>query len=192
MKTKQHLIEDIKKLAMEKVSEPKLLEFSLEKGKELADYYNANQDIVHIGLCLMDIKLKEALALNKQSQHIKMAVDFAKEFLKEYDISDDEKEDIINCIEAHHKTTPFKCVEAEICANADCYIFIHPIGVFTYMELLMKRGKSLNERISQLRSKLQEKHEIVSLDKVKNELEENYQMFLKIFNNTLENSSSKD
>lgn len=185
MKTRQQLIEDIKKLAIENVSEPKLLEFSLKKGQELADYYNANQDIVHIGLCMMDIKLKEALALNKQSEHIKMAVDFAKDFLKEYDISDNEKEKIYNCIEAHHNKVPFKCTEAEICANADCYIFIHPIGIFTYMELLIKREKSLEERTIQLRNKLEEKHQIISLDKVKEELEDNYQMFLKLFNDTL-------
>ncbi len=186
MKTKQQLIEDIKKMAIENVSEPKLLEFSLKKGHELACYYNANQDIVHIGMCLMDIKLKEALALNKQPQHIQMAVDFAEYFLKEYDISDNEKAKIINCIEAHHGKVSFQCIEAEICANADCYIFIHPIGIFTYMELLIKREKSLDERTMQLRNKLEEKHKIISLDKVKDELEENYQMFLKIFNDTLE------
>ena len=129
MKSKDQLITDIKDIAIKNVSEPKLLEFSLDKGLELANYYNANPDIVYIGMCFMDIKLKEALSLNKQSEHIKMAVIFAKDFMKDYDISNDDKEDIINCIEAHHKTVPFKCLEAEICANADCYIFIHPIGV---------------------------------------------------------------
>ncbi len=185
MKTKQQLIVDIKKIAMEKVSEPKLLEFSLKKGRELAEYYNANQDIVSIGVCFMDIKLKEALSLNKQPEHIKMAVDFATEFLKDYDISDAEKEDIINCIEAHHKTIPFKCIEAEICANADCYVFIHPIGIFTYMGLLIKRGKSLNEQVLQLHNKLQEKHNVVSLDKVKDDLEDNYQMFMRLFDSII-------
>ncbi len=187
MKTKQQLIGDVKKLAMEKVSSPKFLEFALQKGKELADYYNANYDIVCIGLCLMDIKLKEALALNKQPEHIKMSVEFACEFLNNYDISDKEKEDIINCIEAHHGKVPFQCIEAEICANTDCYIFIHPIGVFTYMELLIKRGKSLNEQILQLRSKMEEKHGIISLGKVRDELEVSYQMFKKLFDNVLYN-----
>lgn len=192
MKTKKQLITDIKKLAMENVSDQKLLEFALKKGKELADYYNANQNIVCIGLCLMDIKLKEALAQNKQQEHIKMAVDFAKKYLNNYDISNEEKEDIINCIEAHHKTIPFKCIEAEICANTDCYVFIHPFGVFTYMNLLIKRGKNLKEQILQLQNKLQEKHKIISLDKAKDELEENYQMFSKIFSSTLENLSSEE
>lgn len=140
----------------------------------------------------MDIKLKEAISLNKHKEHIKMAVEFAEEFLKMYDVSDDEKEAIINCIEAHHKTVPFKCLEAEICVNADCYMFIHPIGVFTYRELLIKRGKSLKEQILQVQSKLQEKYKFISLDKAEVDLEENYQMLLKIFKNVLEDLSSDD
>lgn len=181
MKSKDELINDIKNIAIKSVSDPKLLEFSLDKGLELASYYNANPDIVYIGICFMDIKLKEALSLNKQPEHIKMAVEFAKEFMKDYDISNDYKDDIINCIEAHHKTVPFKCLEAEICANADCYIFIHPIGVFNYMGLLNRRGKSLSEQVVQLQSKMKEKHNIISLDKAKEDLEDNYQMFMKLF-----------
>ncbi len=185
MKNKQQLMIDIKKLAIEKVSEPKLLEFSIKKGNELALEYGADPDIVFIGLCFMDIKLKEALALNKQSEHMLMAVNFAKDFLKMYVITDEEKKAIINCIEAHHKTIPFQCIEAEICANADCYVFIHPFGVFIYRELLIKRGKEIKEQVIQLQNKLQEKYQIISLDKVKEELEEKYQMFLKIFNSIL-------
>lgn len=36
MKTKQELICDIKKLAMENVAEPKLLEFGLKKGERIS------------------------------------------------------------------------------------------------------------------------------------------------------------
>lgn len=54
MKNKQQLMIDIKKLAIEKVSEPKLLEFSIKKGNELALEYGADPDIVFIGLCFMD------------------------------------------------------------------------------------------------------------------------------------------
>ncbi len=110
-----------------------------------------------------------------------MSYEFAKEFLKDYDITEEELDKIMNCIEAHHGGVPFTCIEAEVCANADCYRFIHPIGVFTFAEVLVKRGTDLEEQIKQLKYKLEEKHKIISLDQVKEELEEDYQMFSKLF-----------
>lgn len=185
MKSKKQLLEDILELAKQNVSMPELLEFTIEKGEKLSNFYNVDKELVSIGICFMDIKLKEALAQGKQKEHMNMASEFAKEFLKDYDLTKREFEIIINCIEAHHGTIEFDCIEAEICANADCYIFIHPKGVFLYTGLLAKRGKSIQEQIQQLKNKLEEKHNILSLDQAKKELEEYYQMFIKLFNENI-------
>ena len=161
------------------------LDISIKKGIMLADIYKANKVIVLFGILLMDIKLGEAIKNNKITEHTKMSSDFAKEFLEKSDFSNLEKEKIINCVEAHHGKIPYTCIEAEICANADCYRFIHPVGVFTYAFSLAKRTDDYIERIKNLKYKLNEKYNILSLPKAKEELKEYYEMYLKQFNEIL-------
>ena len=157
------------------------LAISSDKAEMLAKEYNANMDIVKFGVLLMDIKLSEARKLNKPAEHVKMSSDFARDFLKKSDFNDEEKEKIINCVEAHHGKIPFTCIEAEICANADCYRFIHPLGVFTYSAMLANRTDNFLEQIKGLKYKLDEKKGILSLPKVKEELDSYYEMYSKQF-----------
>lgn len=159
--------------------------FTSQRG-ELAQVYQANQEIVLIGICLMDICLSEAMKEGKQKEHVKMSADFSKQFLKNYDIPEEEYEKIINCVEAHHGDVPFTCIEAEVCANADCYRFISPIGVFTFLGVVAKREMGFLEQIEQAKMKLEEKHAILSLDRAKEELEPSYQMFVKLFHEVLD------
>ena len=186
MKDKKELYEDALLIARENIPPSKIhLDISLKKGKMLAEEYKANVDLVLIGIVLMDIKLSEAMKLNRGPEHPKMASDFAKEFLKDYDLTDTEKNIIINSIEAHHGKVPFESIEAEVCANADCYRFIHPMGVFEYASILAKRDLTFIDQIKSLKFKLEEKHNILSLPKAKEELEEYYNMYLKQFNEIL-------
>lgn len=187
MKTKKQLIKECLELARKNIPPaPKHLEISLAKGGELAQVYQANQEIVLIGICLMDICLSEAMKEGKQKEHVKMSADFSKQFLKNYDITKEEYEKIINCVEAHHGDVPFTCIEAEVCANADCYRFIAPVGVFTFLGVVAKREMGLLEQIEQAKMKLEEKQAILSLDRAKEELEPSYQMFAKLFHEVLD------
>ena len=186
MKSKKELYEDALVIARENVPPSKIhLDISLEKGKMLAEEYVANVDLVLIGVTLMDIKLSEAKRLNKGPEHPKMGSDFAKEFLKDYDLTDEEKNIIINSIEAHHGKVPYNSIEAEVCANADCYRFIHPMGVFAFAGTLAKSDLPFVEQIKSLKFKLEEKHSILSLPKAKEELEEYYNMYSKQFDEIL-------
>lgn len=186
MKSKEQLVNDAFELANETIpTSTKHIYVAFDMGDELAEHYNADKDIVKIGLYLMDIKLKEARKTGRKSEHDLMAVEYAKEFLKEYDLTKEEYEKIINCIEAHHRKVPFNSIEAEICANADCYRFIHPMGVFAYEEVLATKLTDINEIVAKLQAKLEEKHEIISLEKVSDDLEEYYQIFSKLFNTVL-------
>lgn len=182
MSGKEKLLEDVLNIAKENVAMPEILDFSINKGVELADYYQVDKKIVSISICFMDIKLKEAKQKGKIEEHITLAVEFAKKFLKEYDLTAEEVDKIINGIEAHHGKVPFRYKEAEVVSNADCYIFIHPLGVFQYINLLAKRGESIKSQVEQLKGKLEEKYQLLTLDKAKEELEEYYQMFQRIYN----------
>ena len=191
MKNKQELIKDAFNLANETIPTTKEhIYVAFKKGEELADIYKTDKDIVKIGLYLMDIKLKEARKLGKKKEHDILATQFAREFLKDYDITKEEYNKIINCIEAHHKKVPYECIEAEICANADCYRFIHPKGVLAYESFLAAKIDNLEEIAEKLRSKLEEKHKIISLDKAKEDLEKWTQIFRKMFDE-ITNTSTK-
>ncbi len=179
------IIQEARKYAIseiEKFGTPILPHFKISENRaiELAEKLNANKKIIQVGICLMDLKLGQALKENKLSEHVTMSVESSKEFLDKFDIDDSEKDKIINCIEAHHKTVPFRYIEAEICANADCYRFIHPRGFFAYLALLGKRYSSFEDCLNQAEKKLDEKYEILSLDICKDELEGFYKTFKKL------------
>lgn len=160
------------------------LDISLEKGIWIAEKLNANIDIVKIGVCLMDVKLGQAFHEKKIPEHVKMSSLAAKEFLSSYSCDHNTTENVINCIEAHHGKIPFKTIEAEITANADCYRFISPKGVFFYFTVLGRRfGDDLPKILDTIESKMDEKMAIVSLPLVKEDLEpiyKNFKVYLKM------------
>ncbi|MBU0953774.1 MAG: hypothetical protein KKA90_05165 [Nanoarchaeota archaeon] len=150
------------------------LEISEKKAIELAEQLGADKKIVQVGTNLMDVKLGQAIKENKREHHIEMSAEATRDFLNNFELSDKERQKIINCVEAHHGTVPFKSREAEICANADCYRFIHPKGFFAFLLLLGKRGGSFAECLARAEEKMEEKHNTLSLDICKKELEHYY------------------
>lgn len=186
LKSREQLLQDAFRLSEENIpTSPQHIHVAYQKGKMLADFYRADKLIVLVGLYLMDIKLKAVRKLGRKSEHVAMAVEFTREFLKGYDITLDEVNKIINCIEAHHGAVPFQCVEAEICCNADCYRFLSPTGVFSYFAFLSKKMDLVEEIISKVNSKMQEKYKLISLDVAKEELENYYFSFVNLFEKIL-------
>jgi len=131
---------------IEKFGVPHLIHFEIAEKKaiQLAEKLNADKEIVQIGVYLMDVKLGQAMKEGKLSQHVEMSSRAGKKFLEQFDLDAVSKNQIINCIEAHHGMIPFGSVEAEICANADCYRFIHPRGFFLFLAMLGKRGSKFS------------------------------------------------
>ncbi len=189
MKSKEQLVTDALELAKNTVPLYEILDFVIAKGKELAEIYKGDKDIIIISICLMDLKIKDAREKGDITLHTQLAADFAKDYLKNYDISENDKQKIINCIESHHGKIPFSCIEAEICTNADCYVFIHPKGVLNYTKLMNKRNMSFEEQIQQLNFKLQEKYKLLSLNKTKEELEKYYNLLNNLYKTILEEIS---
>ena len=186
MKSKNQLLKDALLLAKSNIIPSKeLFDICYINLSKICKKYNADETLTTIGLCLMDIKLGEAIDKNMLNMHVKMSSDFAKKFLKDYDLTKEETEKIINCIEAHHKDISFSCIEAEICANLDCYRFIHPVGVLAYANILNEAKLSMKNQTIELKKKLKEKHDILSLDYVKQELEHYYLEYEKQFDEIL-------
>ncbi len=156
-----------------------LFDISEKKAIELGEKLNADKIIVQVGICLMDIKLGQAIVENRLAQHVQMGVEAAKVFLDKFKIDEISKEKIINCIEAHHNDVPYTCIEAEICANADCYRFISPKGVFISLISASKRYDKFEDCLNWVEMKMDEKYNILSLDICKQELEGYYQTLKK-------------
>lgn len=161
---------------IEKYGLPHVIHFEISEKKagELAEQLHADKKVVQIGIYLMDVKLGQAFQDDKVAQHVHMSADAAKEFLNKYNLDDLSQQKILNCIEAHHRDVPFVCIEAEICANADCYRFIHPKGFFLYLTILWKRKSDFLSCLLEAEKKLDEKYSILSLDLCKQELEPYY------------------
>ena len=79
--------------------------------------------IILLGVYFIDLKLGQAITEKRLADHIQMSADAAKVFLENEGVDQDTIEKIIDCIMAHHGTLPYQSLEAEICANADCYRF---------------------------------------------------------------------
>lgn len=147
----------------------------------------ADENIVKIAVALMDSKLPEASSKGIPKQHTSMAVEATKEFLKEVDfLSDEQKQNIVKCVEEHHGVDNFYSVESEIVCNTDCYKFLHPKGVFDYCSILGRRHNNLNKELTQLEYKMDEKYGALSLDIVKEELEPYYRSFKELISKTKE------
>ncbi len=173
------LIEEARNYALSEIKKygtPSLLHFEISEKKalELAVQLKADITIVHIGACFMDLKLGQAIKENRQTEHCTMGVTATSTFLDDHGVKGRNKEKILNCITAHHRDVPFTCIEAEICANADCYRFIHPKGFFIYLTMLGNRGLSFAECLNSAEAKLEEKKKILSLTICKKELEGYY------------------
>lgn len=184
------IVQESKKLALSEIEKFKLpdlvhFEISEKKALELTDKLGADKKIVQIGIYLMDLKLGESFRNGSVSDHVQKGIDVAKKFLEEFDIDEISKKKIINCIEAHHGDVEFGCIEAEICANADCYRFIHPRGFFAYIALLGKRFDSIDDCLRQAEVKLDEKKKILSLDICKEELDDYYKEFKKMIQESI-------
>ncbi len=183
----QYLIDqvsDLAKIEMEKYKVPSKVHFSMaiSKGKQLARLLGAREDLVALGTILMDIKLGEAYSLNQLGLHVHMSLEYAKQILGDSDaLTGPEKEIIYNSIEAHHGAISHTSLESEIVTNADCYRFIHPMGVTWWNATLGTRTDNILEILKQLDLKLEEKWQLVSLPIVKKELEPYYLQYKNLF-----------
>ena len=97
---------------------------------------------------MMDLKLPEALSNGNPKQHKLMVIEATENLLKEVNVlNDEQRQNLIKCIEEHHGVDEFYSIESEIVCNSDCYKFIHSKGVFDYCSILGRRFNNLNKEL---------------------------------------------
>jgi hypothetical protein len=153
---------------------------SNDKWQEVAQNLWADKNIVMLWTILMDLKIGECLKEGKLDEHITRSSQAAQEFLQQFDLSHDVLQKFIACIESHHGAEKYTCLEAEICANVDCYRFLHPRGFLAGIVLFGREEPNLDAVLTLMDSKVDEKYNTLSLDICKQELEPYYQEFKKL------------
>ncbi len=181
----KNIIKEAEILALSEIKKyniPKKEHFLLsnEKGQKLAESLGADKEIVLLGTMLMDLKIGQCIKENRLEDHIKDSSLAAQNFLKQFNIEDNIFKKIISCIDQHHGSKNYFCLESEICANADCYRFLSPEGFFHGLLIFGNRHSDFTEALNNLEKKIDEKYEILSLDICKKELEANYNNFKKL------------
>jgi len=158
------------------------VEFVNDKGQWLANKLRADKNIVLLGTLLMDCKLGQAYKEGRLKDHIEMSRQKAEEILSGDDkITDEEKENILNCIKQHHGADKFYSLESEICCNADCYKFASIKGAVGSIK--NHRDMPLNDMVKLFMDKAEEKWKALSLDICKNELKPQYKAIKEFFGN---------
>ena len=171
------------KAEIEKFGTPHIFHYELsnQMGQEVANKLHADTFVVALGTRLMDLKLGEASSKNLRKEHVRMSSDAARELMVGQGLDLLMIEKVCNCIEAHHKDVPFNFLEAEICANADCYRFLTVKGFLAYLLVSGSRKTPFNEAISFGESKFNEKLAILSLQICKDELKQDIDELKRIF-----------
>jgi len=159
-----------------------LTEITIKKGLEFAEKLKADSKIVILGCYLMDIGIGKAVQEGNVKEHVKMSIEIAKEFLNKFDLDEEYKEKIINCIAAHHGEVEHICIESEIVKNADNFRFLDPRGIAIEIYYAYRQGRNLNQILEVLKNKVEEKYNLVTLDICKKETEENYRIIKEFLN----------
>lgn len=182
-KTLKNLLQEVDAFAIaeiEKYGLPPLFEYHEVNtiGERFARRLGADILVVQLGTRLMDVKVGEAVKKNIFPEHIAMSAQVARNFFEKYKLDPEVADKVLNCIEAHHATVPYTCLEAEICANADAHKFLLP-KLFIRRMYEHTGFRTVKEALDLQLQKMEEKHKIASLDICKKELDENYELLSK-------------
>ncbi len=166
-------VEEMALAEIERYGFPTLWNFhtSNQKGVEIAEKLGADKFVVQLGTRLMDFKLGEAIASGRIAEHVKMSAEAASRILVDLKVPARQADKVMNCIEGHHKQVSWNCIEAEICANADCYRFLLLKNWLNVLYDLKEEENDFTKSFDHAVSKFNEKLAILSLDICKKELE---------------------
>jgi len=153
-------------------------------GKKLAKIYKVDEDFILACLNFMDVKMGEAFLSNRIKDHVQMSLEATLLVLKPINLDKKLIKKISDCILSHHGVKQYPSIEAKICANADCFKFLHPRGVFAFIASLGKRGMAFEDILKYTKEKLDEKIVIISLPEVKQEAKDYYSLLSRLFEKT--------
>lgn len=159
------IIEELKtELSTKSTPGPILDEIMFRRLEEFSKGLDHNHDLLMVGAILGDIRIDEAKALGNIESHVELAMEYAQEIYKKYDISEEDQEVINEVISTHHGGEQ-KFNESKIYKNADNFKFLETRGCMHFFGALYSQydAQGLSKAASTVKGKLEEKLNLTDL-----------------------------
>lgn len=174
------LIEDIKELLADLCKDDRVkyhIDPVVNIACDMAKRLNADIQVVEISAYLHDI----TKITGERKNHHLTGAKYAEDFLKKYDIEQEKVEQIKNCIKKHRGSSEFnrETIEEKIIATADAVAHIkHPLTLF--YAWYGRRQCQIDEGADGIMHKLERSWDKIEFEYVKKELEEEYNILIKM------------
>ena len=157
-----------------------LTEIAVAKGKQLANRYRADEELVLASLYLAHTIFSGTIRDRIQKNHEKLSAKFVKKYLDNWKVPDEKKQVILNAIEAHHDKVLCRSKVAEVMKNAEGFKFLTLKGALVYLHDLGGRGLPYDLAVSEVIRKMQQKLSYLSLPEQKKEGKRNFASIMKV------------
>lgn len=159
---KEELIGPLLKLLYSKPAPSKTLnDITFNRLIELESLNIVNHRSLWIGAIIADLFIYEARKAQDLKTHLPLAIEFAKQFIKEKKILNNEGSIILEIIETHHGGAQYH-IESKLFKIADCHKFLEPAGLIDLISDYYKNeGNTLSESITLANNKLYEKFNLI-------------------------------
>lgn len=161
-----------------------LTEIAVAKGKQLARLYKVDEALVMASLYLAHTIFSDKLRDRIQKNHEKLSSNFVKKYLIKWKVPKGKQDIILNAIEAHHDKVLHKTKVAEVVKNAECFKFLTLKGALVCLHDFGRRGLPYDLAVSEVIRKMQQKLSYLSLPEQKREGKRNFDMIIKVLNNS--------
>lgn len=158
-----------------------LTEMAVEKGRELAKKHGADERLVVVSLYLAHTVFDQEFMGKIQKKHTKLSMEFVKGHLDEWEVPEEDREIILNSIEAHHDHFPTKSLTAEVMKNAECFKFVTLEGCLIFLHECGLRKDSFETAVEHVLKKVEQKRRLLTLPDCIEEADGNIKMIRGIF-----------
>jgi len=182
-----NIVEEIEKYVKERIEEYKNnsedhydfwnehIKYVYEESLKLAKEYNADIEIVSLGVLLHDIALIEGGT--KPDHHI-VGANIAREVLKKYNYPQDKLDRVVNCVYNHRSSKNATCIE-EICVcDADILAHFDNIPMLFYSGYI-RFNVSINDMKDWMKNSFEKDYNDLS-DRTKEVFKDRYKEILDI------------
>jgi hypothetical protein len=160
-----------------------LTETAVEKGRELARRHGADEEMVVVSLYLAHTIFDQEFGGKIQKNHPRLSTDFIRKHLEEWEVREEEREIILNSIEAHHDHVPTRSLEAEVMKNAECFKFVTLKGCLIFLHECGLRKDDFETAVDHVLRKVGQKRKLLTFPDCEKEADENIRKIKEIFGN---------
>ena len=170
----KNAISEARQLMYEKTLENKapswiITELAQEVGKELSREYNVDQNIVLLTLYLQHLVFDSEIGGEIQKNHPELSANYVlkEKLLEKWNIPEEDRPIIIEAIRTHHQKTKSDNLIVEVIKNAECQKFVTVRGSLIWLHELGLRGYNFDKSKEYVFYKMNQKKELLTLDKCK-------------------------